>query len=67
MSYNVSLTQAALNDLYTINEYYLVQISDKVAANILKNIQATIQNLADFPERGTVSAELSITRNTRYR
>ena len=67
MSYKVSLTQAALNDLYAINDYYLAQVSDKIAENILNNIQTSIQNLEDLPERGTIPPELSVTGITRYR
>jgi toxin ParE1/3/4 len=65
--YKVSLTQAALNDLYAINEYYLAQVSDKVATSILNNMQETIQNLEHFPERGTVPSELTDTGITQYR
>ena len=67
MSYKVRLAQAALNDLYAISDYYLAQVSDKVAENILNNIQASIQNLEDWPERGTIPAELTVTGITRYR
>ncbi len=63
MKYKVSLTQAALNDLYAINEYYLTQVSDDVASDILRNIQ----NLEDFPVRGNIPKELTITGNTLYR
>ena len=67
MSYKVSLTQAALNDLYAINDYYLAQVSDKIAENVINNIEASIQNLKDLPERGTIPIELSATGITRYR
>jgi len=67
VSYKVRLTQAALYDLYAINDYYLTQVSDRVAENILNNIQASIQNLEDLPERGIIPPELSITGITRYR
>ena len=42
-------------------------ISDKIAENILNNIQVSIQNLEDLPERGIIPPELSITGITRYR
>jgi toxin ParE1/3/4 len=67
VNYKISLTQAALNDLYAINEYYLAQVSDKVAANILNDIQETIQNLEHCPERGSVPSELTVTGINRYR
>ena len=67
MSYKVSLTQSALNDLYAINDYYLAQVSDKIAGNVINKIQASIQSLKDLPERGTIPTELSATGMTRYR
>lgn len=67
MKYQVSLTQAALNDLYAITEYYLAQVSDQVAAEILNKIQSAIQSLEHLPERGVVPAELTITGMRRYR
>ncbi len=67
MKYNVYLTQAALNDLQAINDYYLMQVSDKVAQQILNDIEKVINSLEHFPERGCVPAELSITNNSRYR
>jgi toxin ParE1/3/4 len=56
-----------LNDLYAINEYYLAQVSDKVAENTLNNIQASLQNLEDLSERSTIPVELTVTGITRYR
>jgi len=67
VSYKVSLTQSALNDLYAINDYYLAQVSDKIAGNVINKIQASIQSLKDLPERGTIPTELSATGMTRYR
>ena len=67
MSYKVSLTQSALNDLYAINDYYLAQVSDKIAENVINNSQASIQNLKDLPERGIIPTELFATGITRYR
>jgi len=67
VSYKVSLTHAALNDLYAINEYYLAQANNNVASDIINNIQETIQNLEYFPERGTIPNELIVTGNTCYR
>lgn len=56
-----------MNDLYAINEYYLAQVSDKVAENTLNNIQASLQNLEDLSERSTIPVELTVTGITRYR
>ncbi len=67
MKYKVNLTQAALNDLYAINEYYLAQVSDDVASDILHSIQNTIQTLEYLVERGSIPKELLITGNTQYR
>jgi len=67
LKYNVHLTQAAFNDLQAINDYYLMQVNDRVTQQILNDIKTTIGNLAHFPERGSVPTELSITNTTRYR
>jgi len=67
VKYKVNLTQAALNDLYAINEYYLAQVSDDVASDILHSIQNTIQTLEYLVERGSIPKELLITGNTQYR
>lgn len=52
MIYKIRLTQSALNDLYTINEYYLAQVNDRVAKRILNEIQVAVQSLKELPERG---------------
>jgi len=67
VSYKVSFTQSALNDLCTINDYYLAQVSDKIAENVINKIQASIRNLKDLPERGTIPTELSASGMSRYR
>ena len=67
MKYKVRLVQSALNDLYTINEYYLEQVNDQVASKVLKQLQTMIQSLDTFPERGTVPSELKPIGGQRYR
>jgi toxin ParE1/3/4 len=65
--FKVSLTQSALNDLYAINEYYLVHVNDAIAVQIIDDIQKAINNLEHFPERGVVPKELAVTGTTHYR
>lgn len=67
MKYKVHIAQAALNDLYTINEYYLEQVSNRAASGILNKLQNAIQSLDHLPERGAVPVELIVTGSLRYR
>jgi len=67
VKYKVSLTQAALNDLYAINDYYLAQVSDTVATNIISKLQSAVLSLENLPERGSIPRELSVTGIMRYR
>ncbi len=67
MKYKVSLTQTALNDLYAINDYYLAQVSDTVAADIISKLQAAVLSLENLPGRGAIPKELSVTGIMRYR
>lgn len=45
----------------------MAQVSDKIAENVINNIQASIQSLKGLPERDTIPTELSATGMTRYR
>ncbi len=48
----VVLSEAALADLLDINDYYLCEVSDRVAGKIIDGLEAVVNNLADFPGRG---------------
>ncbi|MDX8125763.1 type II toxin-antitoxin system RelE/ParE family toxin [Methylomonas sp. OY6] len=58
MSVPVRLTEPALADLLAINDYFLVGVSDKVAAKIIDALETAVNSLADLNERGTVPKEL---------
>jgi len=50
-----------------INDYYLKQVSDAVAATILNQLNKSVLSLQKLPERGSVPQELLNTGITRYR
>ena len=61
------LTDPALADLLAINDYYLLEVSDKVAAKIINTQETAINSLADLNERGTVPKELLALGIRQYR
>jgi len=67
MTYKVRLTRSVLNDLYAISDYYLKQVSDNIALDILTNIQSAMQSLDRLPERGSIPVELIDMGINRYR
>ena len=67
MSVSVHLTEPALADLLAINDYYLLQVSDRAAANIIDSLESTVNSLADLNERGSVPKELLVLGITQYR
>ncbi|WP_427551858.1 type II toxin-antitoxin system RelE/ParE family toxin (plasmid) [Methylomonas sp. MS20] len=67
MSVPVQLTKLALADLLAINDYFLLEVSDKVAAKIIDTLEAAVISLADLEERGTVPKELLVLGIWQYR
>ncbi|OAI10350.1 addiction module toxin RelE [Methylomonas koyamae] len=67
MSVPVRLTELALADLLTINDYFLLEVSDKVAAKIIDMLEAAVNSFADLTERGTVPKELLALGIRQYR
>ncbi|ATG89563.1 type II toxin-antitoxin system RelE/ParE family toxin [Methylomonas koyamae] len=67
MSVPVRLTEPALADLLAINDYYLLEVSDKVAAKIIDALELAVNSLADLNERGTVPKELLVLGIRQYR
>jgi toxin ParE1/3/4 len=67
MSVSVRLTEPALADLLAINDYYLMEVSDNVAAKIIDALEVAINSLADFNERGTLPKELLALGIRQYR
>ena len=58
MKIPVQLTEPALADLLAINDYYLLEVSDKVAAKIIDTLETAVNSLGDLNERGSVPKEL---------
>lgn len=54
----VVLSEPALADLLDINDYYLVEVSDHVAGKSIGSLEITVNNLAEFPDRGSILKEL---------
>jgi len=67
MKQAVIISEPALCDLLSINDYYLLTVSDKTAAAIIDRLEATINSLADFPERGSIPKELLALGIGQYR
>lgn len=67
MSVPVQLTEPALADLLAINDYFLLEVSDKVAAKIIDSLETAVNSLADLNERGTVPKELMVLGIRQYR
>ncbi|WNB74748.1 type II toxin-antitoxin system RelE/ParE family toxin [Methylomonas koyamae] len=67
MSVQVLLTEPALADLLAINDYFLLEVSEKVAAKIIDTLEAAVTSLADLNERGTVPKELLVLGIRQYR
>lgn len=58
MSYEVSLTNAALHDLEEIDDYLTATDSPQTAKRILGKIEDGFLSLCDMPERGSYPKEL---------
>jgi toxin ParE1/3/4 len=67
MSIPLRLTEPALADLLAINDYYLLQVSDRVATKIIDSLELAVNSLADWNERGSVPKELLVLGITQYR
>ncbi len=67
MSVSVVLSEPALSDLFSINDYYWLHVSDKIAAEIIDNLEEAINSLSDFPEQGSFPKELLALGIKQYR
>jgi toxin ParE1/3/4 len=63
----VIISEPALLDLLDINDYYLVEVDDKTAAKIIDRLEAAVNSLADFTERGSIPKELLTLGIRQYR
>jgi len=67
MRREVVLSAPALADLLDINDYYLCEVSDRVANGIIDGLEAAVNNLAEFPDRGSIPKELLALGIRQYR
>jgi toxin ParE1/3/4 len=47
-----------LADLLAINDYYILQVSDRTAAKIIDSLESAVNSLAELNERSSVPKEL---------
>jgi len=67
MSFEVLLSEPALADLFSINDYFLLNVCDKIAAEIIDSLEEVVNSLTDFPERGSFPKELLALGIKQYR
>ena len=67
MTFEIRFSIPAKNDLLQIHDYYLVQVSDSFAVELIDNLQRAVNSLADNPERGSFPRELLSTQAPSYR
>ncbi|MDP3334944.1 MAG: type II toxin-antitoxin system RelE/ParE family toxin [Methylococcaceae bacterium] len=67
MTLPVRISEPALLDLLDINDYYLVEVDDKVAENIIADLEIAINSLAELTDRGSVPKELLSLGIRQYR
>jgi len=67
MTLEVVLSEPALTDLLDINDYYLCEVSDRVAGKIIDGLEAAVNNLAEFPDKGSIPKELLSLGIRQYR
>ena len=58
MKYKVELTDLALKDLFDISDYYLENVSDEVASDIIDELENTVYSLAEQPKKGHIPPEM---------
>ncbi len=67
MKREVVLSEPALADLLDINDYYLCEVSDRVASKIIDGLEIAVNNLAEFPDMGSIPKELLSLGILQYR
>lgn len=67
MKREVILSEPALADLLDINDYYLWEVNERVASNIINSLEAAVNNLAEFPDMGSIPKELLSLGIRQYR
>jgi toxin ParE1/3/4 len=67
MKRTVIFSEPALLDLLSINDFYLLAVSEKIAVNIIDELECAVNKLADFPELGSHPKELLALGIRQYR
>jgi toxin ParE1/3/4 len=67
MNRPVILSELALFDLLSINDYFLIEVDDKTAAKVINRLEAAVNSLAEFTARGSIPKELLALGITQYR
>jgi toxin ParE1/3/4 len=67
MKREVVFSEPALADLLDINDYYLWEVSERVASNIIDSLEAAVNNLAEVPDMGSIPKELLSLGIRQYR
>ena len=58
MKRRILLSLPASNDLSDINDYYLTEVSDAVAASIIDRLEHAVKSLENMPDRRSIPKEL---------
>lgn len=58
MKRRILLSIPASNDLSDINDYYLTEVSDAIAARIIDRLEQAVNSLENMPDRGSIPKEL---------
>ena len=67
MKREVVLSEPAPADLLDIIDYYLCEVSDRVESKIIDDLEAAVNNLAEFPDMGSIPRELLSLGIRQYR
>jgi toxin ParE1/3/4 len=67
MKQEVVFSEPALADLLDINDFYLCEVSDRVATKIIDDLESAVNNLAEFPDMGSIPRELLSLGVRQYR
>lgn len=67
MKREIVLSEPALADLLDINDYYLCEVSDRVASEIIDGLETAVNNLTEFPDMGSIPKELLPLEIRQYR
>ena len=67
MSKTVLFSEPALADLLVINDYYLVEVNETVAAKLVDQLETAVNSLSELAGRGSIPKELLSLGMRQYR